>query len=100
MADISKIKTLDGTTYNLKDSTAIISVEISSLSSLPITITSDFITEKHYLLESTLSNPSAQTGDWTVTTTDGSMTISGSISGTTAVHIMLGRADNYIRSFS
>lgn len=148
MADISKIKTLDGTTYDLKDKNArtllgghtigtdvpanavftdttydiastsdaglmsaadkikldsivtenagspIISVETSAFSSLPVTITSEKITENHYLLESTLSNPSAQAGDWTVTTSDGSMTISGSISGSTTAHIMLGRVDN------
>ena len=71
----------------------IIAVETSSFSSLPVTITSDKITENHYLVESTLSNPSAQTGDWTVTTANGSMTISGTISGSTTAQIILGRVD-------
>ena len=72
----------------------VLAVETSSFSSLPVTITSDKITVNHYLLESTLSNPSAQTGDWTVTTANGSMTIAGNISGSTTALIMLGRVDS------
>ena len=69
----------------------IIVVDTASFSSLPVTITSDKITANHYLLESTLSTPSAQTGDWTVTTTAGSLTISGTMSGSTTVRLLLGR---------
>lgn len=36
-----------------------------------------------------LSNPVAQTGDWTVTTGDGSVTVSGPVNGTTSLEIML-----------
>ena len=147
MADISKIKTLDGTAYNLKDATArgllnghsvevnvpanavftdttynnatqstaglmstadkvkldsiiisnanspIVVAETSAFSSLPVTITSDKISVNHYLLESLLSNPSAQTDDWTVTTSAGSLTISGTISGSTTARLLLGRVD-------
>lgn len=145
MADVSKIKTLDGTTYNLKDATArgllnghsvgvnvpanavftdttygiatqsqaglmssadktkldnvvtalahspIVIIETASFSSLPQTVTSDLITADHYLLESTLGNPLAQTGDWAVNTTDGSLTVSGSISGSTTLKLILGK---------
>ena len=104
MADISKIKALDGATYNLKDSTAradistlssnlgkkIIQVDKSAFSSLPVTITNSSITANHVLLRETLSNPSAQTSAWTVTTAAGSLTISGSISGSTSVSLVLG----------
>lgn len=61
----------------------------SSFSSLPQTITNANITSDMVVINSVLSNPSAQTGDWTVTTSDGSLTISGSISGTTTVTLYL-----------
>lgn len=61
----------------------------SSFSSLPKTITNANITSDHVVVNSVLSNPSAQTGDWTVTTNNGSLTISGSISGSTTVTLYL-----------
>ena len=61
----------------------------SSVSSLPITITNTAISANHVCVKSILSNPSAQTGDWTVTTSDGSLVLSGSISGTTDVTLYL-----------
>lgn len=61
----------------------------SSVSSLPATITDSAITADHYVINSTLSNPSAQTGDWTVTTSAESLTISGNISGTTDITLYL-----------
>lgn len=67
----------------------VIVITSSSFSSLPQTITDSSITADHVVINSVLSNPSAQTGDWTVTTSDGSLTISGSISGTTTVTLYL-----------
>lgn len=61
----------------------------SSYSSLPQTITNANITSDMVVVNSVLSNPSAQTGDWTVTTSNGSLTISGSISGSTTVTLYL-----------
>ena len=61
----------------------------SSFSSLPQTITNSNITDKHVVVNSVLSNPSAQTGNWTVTTSNGSLTISGNISGTTTITLYL-----------
>lgn len=61
----------------------------SSFSSLPQTISNSNITDKHVVVNSVLSNPSAQTGNWTVTTSNGSLTISGSISGTTTITLYL-----------
>lgn len=70
---------------------AIKTVEVtsSSFSSLPVTISDSNITADHVVVNSVLSNPSAQTGDWTVTTSTGSLTISGSISGSTTVTLYL-----------
>ena len=66
-----------------------VEVTSSSFSSLPITINDSNITADHVVISSVLSNPSAQTGDWTVTTSDGYLTISGSISGSTSVTLYL-----------
>lgn len=63
----------------------------SSFSSLPQTITNTNITSDHVVVNSVLSNPSAQTGDWTITTSNGSLSISGSISGSTTITLYLMR---------
>lgn len=63
----------------------------SSFSSLPQTLTNSSITADHVVVNSVLSNPSAQTGDWTVTTTSGSLSISGSISGSTTLTLYLAK---------
>lgn len=61
----------------------------ASFSSLPQTITNANITSSHVVINSVLSNPAAQTGDWTVTTSNGSLTIAGSISGSTTLTLYL-----------
>lgn len=66
-----------------------VEVTSSSFSSLPITISDSNITSDHIVVNSVLSNPSAQTGDWTVTTSDGSLTISGTMNGSTSVTLYL-----------
>ena len=66
-----------------------VEVTSSSFSSLPITISDSNITSEHVVVNSVLSNPSAQTGDWTVTTSDGSLTISGTMNGSTTVTLYL-----------
>lgn len=96
-ADKVKLDSIDVSSAN----SPILVIEVPSLSTLPYTVTSDKITANHYLLEATLSNPAAQTGDWTIDTasvttggvTTGTMTISGTISGQTDVTIALGRID-------
>lgn len=61
----------------------------SSFSSLPQTITNANITSDMVCVHSELSNPSAQTADWTVSTTSGSLSVSGSISGSTTVKLYM-----------
>ena len=65
----------------------------SSFSSLPQAITNANITSDMVVINSVLSNPSAQTGDWTVTTSNGSLSISGSISGSTTITLYLMRGE-------
>lgn len=74
-AEINELKTVEVTS--------------SSFSSLPITISDSNITSDHIVVNSVLSNPSAQTGDWTVTTSDGSLTISGTMNGSTTMTLYL-----------
>ena len=66
-------------------------INLGTVSSLPVTVTDARITADHICkpADCLLSNPSAQTSDWTVTTQDGSVTISGSISGSTTATIWL-----------
>lgn len=85
--------TYDGTNWiidNASIGNGVIVVSKSSVSSLSTTITDAQITSKHVVLNSILSNPAAQTGDWTVTTSNGSLSIAGSISGTTDITLVLG----------
>lgn len=64
-------------------------VSVASFSSLPQTVTNASITADHVCLKAELGTPSAQTGDWTVTTSAGSLTLSGSISGSTTAKLYL-----------
>lgn len=62
---------------------------VPSFSALPQTITDSRISADHVVVNSVLGTPSAQTSDWTVTTNEGSLTISGSISGSTTLTLYL-----------
>lgn len=68
---------------------SVLVIEVASFSSLPQTVTNANITEDMVVVNSVLGTPSAQTSDWTVTTSDGSLTIAGSISGSTALTLYL-----------
>lgn len=72
----------------------ILLVQISAVTSLPVTVTDDLITVDHVVLEAELGDPQAQTSEWTVTTAAGSATISGSVSGTTSLKLILGKLNN------
>ena len=73
----------------IKQQTRVIKVSKSSVSSLPTTITDSGITNKMECIKAVLSNPAAQRSDWTVTTSNGSLQISGTISGTTNITLYL-----------
>lgn len=64
-------------------------VNVVSFSTLPQTVSKAGITANHACIKAELGTPSAQTGDWTVTTSAGSLTISGSISGSTTAKLYL-----------
>ena len=54
-------------------------VNCGSISSLPKTISDSDIKSRMVLLNYNMSNPSAMSDNWTVTTSNGSLTISGTV---------------------
>ena len=68
-------------------------VTTDSFSALPHTYSNASIKAHHVIVDSYLSNPSAQTSDWTVVTANGSMTINGSISGATTLTVKLAKGE-------
>ena len=72
-----------------KSDLKVLKVSATSVSSLPKTISNANITSSMEVVNCVLSNPSAQTGDWTVTTSAGSLSVSGTISGTTNITLYL-----------
>lgn len=75
--------------YKIIENLSTAVIEVPSFSALPQTVTDSKISASSVVVNSELSNPSAQTSDWTVTTSDGSLTISGSISGSTTLKLYL-----------
>ena len=70
----------------------LLQVSLASFSSLPQTVYNAAITSEHTLIRAEVGTPSAQVGEWTVTTANGSATISGTISGSTTLTLILGVA--------
>lgn len=68
---------------------SVLVVEVSSFTSLPQTVTNENITSDMVVVNSVLGTPSAQTSDWAVTTFDGSLSVAGSISGSTTLTLYL-----------
>lgn len=66
-------------------------LDVASFSSLPKTVTNSKITSDMVVLKAELGTPSAQTADWTVTTSNGSLQITGTnaISGSTTLKLYL-----------
>lgn len=64
-------------------------ISIEAFSSLPQTITDSKIKSTMKAFNVVLSNPSAQTSDWIITTLNGSMEISGTINGSTSMILEL-----------
>lgn len=71
------------------DSLKVLVVTLASFSSLPQTFYETAVTADHVCIKAELGTPSAQTSDWTVTTSAGELNISGSISGSTTATLYL-----------
>lgn len=87
--DLTGLTYLWGKITDLLSEKRTIKVEIASFSSLPKTVNDSRIKSTDEVVESILGTPSAQSSDWTVTTSDGSLTISGTISGSTTLTLYL-----------
>lgn len=77
------------TDYDLKWATAALHISVASFSSFPQTISNSAITAGMRVVNCVWGTPSAITGDVSWTTADGSLTLSGSISGSTTAEIDL-----------
>lgn len=87
--DLTGLTYLWGKITDLLSEKRTIKVEIASFSSLPQTVNDSRIKSTDEVVESILGTPSAQRSDWTVTTSDGSLTISGTIRGSTTLTLYL-----------
>lgn len=67
----------------------VVVVEITSFSSLPKTVNNLNITSGMVVINAVFGNPSAQIGDWTATTSNGSVRLTGTISGSTTLTLYL-----------
>lgn len=97
MADLSQT-TVDGVTYDIKDTVArnalenkILTLTVGAFSSLPKTISNSKITADMVVLSCNFGTPTAITSDITWTTSAGQLRLTGSMSGTTTAVITLGR---------
>lgn len=94
--DISDLQAADTTLQGNIDAVAAyepIRIDIASFQTLPQTVTNAAITADMVVLGYWFSRPSSQTGEWTVTTSNGSLTVSGTINGWTALTLILGKAN-------
>ena len=69
----------------------VVEVDMGTISSIPSTAVSNSkITTNHVVVNQVFGNPAAQTGDWTVTTSAGSVQVTaGTISGSTSLKLYL-----------
>lgn len=61
----------------------------TSVNALPHEFSNSKIKKEHRVVNIVLSNPEAQVGDWTYTTIDGKLTLSGTISASTHIYLFL-----------
>lgn len=84
----------DNITFEIVDTKARIPdlvVNMGTISALPVTKSAQGVTSDMVVVNSVLGMPSAQTNEWTVTTSANSVTVSGSISGSTTLTLHLCR---------
>ena len=74
----------------------IITVDLASFNSLPQTVFHTAITAEHVAVMCAPGTPVSQVGAWTVTTGEGFLTVSGSISGSTTLKLVLVKSGTFI----
>lgn len=86
------ISNLDDRVTTVVTDAKVLVISMNNISNLSTSVTDARITSDMVVINSVLSNPSAQTGDWTVTTGTGTLTVAGSISGTTNITLYLAKS--------
>lgn len=84
-----KTITANGVTYDIDNGIMTVS---GAFSALPYTISNDAITSDMVVLDSYFNNSAALKSDISWTTANGSITLSGTVSGTTTVKLVLGKS--------
>ena len=84
-----KTITANGVTYDIDNGIVTVS---GSFSSLPYTISSNKITPSMVVMESYFNNPSALQSDISWTTSNGLITLNGTVNGSTTVKLVLGES--------
>lgn len=74
---------------NMPSGSTLLKVDFGTISSLPQTVSGTSITSDMEVINAVLGSPNVQDGDWTVTTAIGSVTVSGTITGSTTLVIYL-----------
>lgn len=74
----------------------LLKINAGTVSALPLTIANAAITVDHVLLSAELTTPSAQRSAWNWTTSAGQIQITGSITGSTALILYLGKTGTSI----
>lgn len=88
-ANSDKIDTAVGANQTAIGALPALVVNCGTISSLSTTISNSKITSDMVVVNSTLGTPSAMTSEWTINTANGSLTIAGSISGSTTLTLTL-----------
>lgn len=73
-------------------SNAVLLINAGTVSSLPATVTNSAIEDDMVCVNAELGTPQAQKGNWTVTTGNGTLTVTGTISGSTTLRLHLMKA--------
>lgn len=89
----ANIEAITASEASVKANTAkVVKVSASNVTALPFTITDTNITSSMVVVDCVLSNPAAQSNDWTVKTSTGSAKITGTLKGTTDITLLLERS--------
>ena len=91
---ISKIRLPGGTEYGLRDASNALTVDFGAISSLPITKSVPGVTADMTVDTWELGWPRAFISNLTVTTADGSVTLSGTMAGSSTVILKLSRSQS------
>ena len=86
------VDALSATVDNLGNAVANVEalvIDCGTVSSLPKTVTNNSIDDDMVVVQSVIGTPRAQNSDWTITTSNGSLTVSGTISGSTTLVLYL-----------